>query len=77
MRTPKIQNFAKENRQNLTKAEAIIWKHIKGAKIEGVKFRWQHIGNEKLHLGGILEYLGIKDFSEFYEIAFAPPSATK
>lgn len=41
MRNPTTQNHAKNLRQNLTKAEAIIWNYLKGKKVEGVKFRRQ------------------------------------
>ncbi len=41
MRDPTTQKHAKDLRQNLTKAETILWKYIKGNKIEGVKFRRQ------------------------------------
>ena len=70
MRNSKTQNFAKENRQNLTKAEAIIWKHIKGAKIEGVKFRRQHpippfiVDFAAVEIGLIIEIDGATHISE-------------
>ena len=41
MRNPITQKHAKDLRQNLTKAEAIIWNYLKGNKIEGIKFRRQ------------------------------------
>ena len=34
--------FAKENRQHLTEAEAIIWYQVRDRKIDGFKFRRQH-----------------------------------
>ena len=34
--------FAKENRQHLTEAEAIIWYQVRDRKMEGFKFRRQH-----------------------------------
>ena len=70
MRSPKTQNFAKENRQNLTKAEAIIWKHIKGANIEGVKFRRQHpippfiVDFAAIEIGLIIEIDGATHISD-------------
>lgn len=46
MRNPITQKHAKNLRQNLTKAEAILWNYLKGKKIEGVKFRRQFlVGN--------------------------------
>ncbi|WP_101445875.1 endonuclease domain-containing protein [Pontibacter ramchanderi] len=44
------RKYLKENRKNLrshlTPAEAELWKHLKGGKLEGRKFRRQHsIGN--------------------------------
>ncbi len=70
MRNPKIQNFAKENRQKLTKAETIIWKHIKGANIEGVKFRRQHpippfiVDFAAIEIGLIIEIDGATHISD-------------
>ena len=70
MCNPKIQNFAKENRQKLTKAETIIWKHIKGANIEGVKFRRQHpippfiVDFAAIEIGLIIEIDGATHISD-------------
>lgn len=38
-----LQNFAKEHRYNPTKAEEEVWKALKSKKLEGYKFRRQHI----------------------------------
>ena len=37
-----MKNFAKELRQNLTSAEAILWTYLKNKKI-GYKFRRQYV----------------------------------
>lgn len=39
---PELRKFRKELRQNLTPAEAFLWKHLKGGQFEGRKFRRQH-----------------------------------
>lgn len=40
--TPKLFEFAKELRQNQTKAEEILWEEIKNRQLLGKKFRRQH-----------------------------------
>lgn len=39
---PTLRNNRKELRQNLTSAEAFLWKHLQNKKFEGRKFRRQH-----------------------------------
>ncbi len=38
-----IKKFVEENRNNPTKAEMVLWELLKGKKLEGYKFRRQHI----------------------------------
>lgn len=38
-----IKKFVEENRNNPTKAETVLWDLLKGKKLEGYKFRRQHI----------------------------------
>jgi 5-methyltetrahydrofolate--homocysteine methyltransferase len=38
-----IKKFVEENRNNPTKAEVVMWELLKGKKLEGYKFRRQHI----------------------------------
>jgi 5-methyltetrahydrofolate--homocysteine methyltransferase len=38
-----LKDFAESNRKNPTETENIIWKLLKGKKLEGFKFRRQHI----------------------------------
>ena len=43
---PYLKTFRKELRNNLTPAEAALWKQLKGKQLEGRKFRRQHsVGN--------------------------------
>lgn len=43
---PHLKTFRKALRNNLTPAEATLWKHLKGKQLEGRKFRRQHsVGN--------------------------------
>ena len=43
---PELKKFRKSLRKNLTPAEALLWKALKGKQLEGRKFRRQHsIGN--------------------------------
>jgi len=43
---PELKEFRKKLRNNLTPAEALLWKALKGKQLEGRKFRRQHsIGN--------------------------------
>ncbi len=37
-----LKDLRKQNRRNLTPAEAELWKHLQGSKLEGRKFRRQH-----------------------------------
>lgn len=39
---PYIFEKAKELRRNMTPAEQLLWKHLKGKKLHGFKFRRQH-----------------------------------
>ena len=39
---PKLKTFRKNLRNNLTPAEAALWKYLQGKKLEGRKFRRQH-----------------------------------
>jgi len=39
---PELKTFRKELRSNLTPAEARLWTMLKGAKLDGRKFRRQH-----------------------------------
>jgi very-short-patch-repair endonuclease len=39
---PKLFEFAQRLRTNNTRAEALLWKQLKGEKLEGLKFRRQH-----------------------------------
>ncbi len=38
-----LKSFAKDNRTFSTEAELILWRHLKGKKLENYKFRRQHI----------------------------------
>jgi very-short-patch-repair endonuclease len=35
-------NYARRNRKSPTRAEAILWKHLRNRKLKGCKFRRQH-----------------------------------
>jgi very-short-patch-repair endonuclease len=39
---PGIFENAKELRKSMTEAEEILWKHLRGNKLDGLKFRRQH-----------------------------------
>ena len=39
---PELKTFRKDLRQNLTSAEAFLWKELQQRKLEGRKFRRQH-----------------------------------
>jgi len=44
--TPEIEQAAKRLRQNLTVAEARLWKALRNKQLEGLRFRCQHpVGN--------------------------------
>ena len=36
-------NFSRHLRQNLTKAEKVLWRHLRAHRCAGVKFRRQHV----------------------------------
>ncbi len=38
----RLKDLRKLNRSNVTPAEAKLWKHLQGSKLEGRKFRRQH-----------------------------------
>ena len=58
---PHLKTFRKDLRNNLTPAEAKLWKFLKGKKLEGRKFRRQHsIGNYILDFYCPLEKLAIE-----------------
>ncbi|ARS38763.1 cytosine methyltransferase [Sphingobacteriaceae bacterium GW460-11-11-14-LB5] len=41
-----LKNYRKELRNNLTPAEATMWKYLQNSKLDGKKFRRQHsVGN--------------------------------
>ena len=57
----RVQEYAKELRNNLTSAEAVLWEMIKQKQIEGRKFRRQHsINNYILDFYCSTEKLGIE-----------------
>ena len=39
---PELKDFRRKLRNNLTPAEAFLWKHIKARKLEGKRFNRQH-----------------------------------
>ena len=44
--TPEIEQAARQLRQNLTPAEALLWSALKNKQLEGLRFRCQHpVGN--------------------------------
>jgi very-short-patch-repair endonuclease len=56
-----LKNLRKQNRSNLTPAEAELWKHLRNSQLEGRKFRRQHsIGNYILDFYCPKEKLGIE-----------------
>ncbi len=58
---PHLKTFRTELRNNLTPAEARLWKYLKGKKLNGRKFRRQHsIGNYILDFYCPLESLAIE-----------------
>ena len=38
---PRLFHYARENRQQATEAEKILWKHLRNRKLKGFKFRRQ------------------------------------
>ena len=45
-RDPKLQNFARELRKDMTDAERHVWQHLRGRRLHGIRFRRQYvIGN--------------------------------
>ena len=58
---PHLKTFRKTLRNNLTPAEAALWKHLKGKQLEGRKFRRQHsVGNYILDFYCPSEHLAIE-----------------
>ena len=56
-----LKDLRCQNRSNLTPAEAELWKHLQGSKLEGRKFRRQHsVGNYILDFYCPQEKLGIE-----------------
>jgi len=56
-----LKDLRRQNRSNLTPAEAALWKHLQGSKLEGRKFRKQHsVGNYILDFYCPQEKLGIE-----------------
>jgi len=56
-----LKNLRRQNRSNLTPAEAELWKHLQSGKLEGRKFRRQHsVGNYILDFYCPQEKLGIE-----------------
>ncbi len=56
-----LKEIRKQLRNNLTPAEAELWKHLQNSKLEGRKFRRQHsIGNYILDFYCPQEKLGIE-----------------
>ena len=43
MRDPRLIEFARENRRNMTEPEKRLWYQLRAKRFEGVKFRRQHI----------------------------------
>lgn len=39
---PHTFEFARHLRENMTKAECVLWEHLKGKQLGGLKFRRQH-----------------------------------
>jgi very-short-patch-repair endonuclease len=39
---PKLYYYARENRQVDTKAEKVLWQHLRSRRLRGFKFRRQH-----------------------------------
>ncbi len=65
--TPKIFQFAEENRLKPTPAEALLWEVLKGNKLERKKFRRQHpIGKYILDFYCHAEKLGIEIDGEYH-----------
>ena len=45
-RDPKLRNFARELRKEMTDAERRLWQHLRGGQLHGIRFRRQYvIGN--------------------------------
>jgi len=56
-----LKDLRRQNRSNLTPAEAELWKHLQNSKLEGRKFRRQHsVGNYILDFYCPQEKLGIE-----------------
>jgi very-short-patch-repair endonuclease len=39
---PILKNYRKGLRNNMTEAEIVLWKYLKGSQLDGKKFRRQH-----------------------------------
>lgn len=39
---PILKNYRKGLRNNMTEAEVVLWKYLKGSQLDGKKFRRQH-----------------------------------
>ena len=56
-----LKDLRRQNRNNLTPAEAELWKHLQSGKLDGKKFRRQHsVGNYILDFYCPQEKLGIE-----------------
>jgi very-short-patch-repair endonuclease len=56
-----LKDLRRQNRKNLTPAEAELWKHLQGSKLDGRKFRRQHsVGNYILDFYCPQEKLGLE-----------------
>jgi very-short-patch-repair endonuclease len=56
-----LKDLRRQNRNNLTPAEAELWKHLHNSKLDGRKFRRQHsVGNYILDFYCPQEKLGIE-----------------
>jgi len=56
-----LKDLRRQNRSNLTPAEAELWKHLQNSKLDGRKFRRQHsVGNYILDFYCPQEELGIE-----------------
>jgi len=56
-----LKDLRRQNRSNLTPAEAELWKHLQSGKLEGRKFRRQHsVGNYILDFYCPQEKIGIE-----------------
>ena len=42
-RDPKLRNFARELRKDMTNAEHCLWRHLRGGQLQNIKFRRQYV----------------------------------